>query len=467
MKKRGLGLLLGAIAAGAAALTLAGCDQKGATGPAKSDSKYFHIYAWNEEFKGFFEKYVSDEKDQFVAAAAEKDATKAEQMKPKTTHLEGKEVKWTITPSENGAYQKALDIALRGNADASDDEVVDMFLAEADYILKYSNSIYTKDVKELGVTDFSNTYEYTSEVASDSFGTVKGVSFQCCPAGVIYRRSIAKDVLGSDDPATVQAAINSWTKFDAVAAQMKAKGYMMTSSYAETYRAFSNNSTKPWVDKTNKLQFDAEINKWIDQAIDYYDKDYTLTAGIWEDGCTAEMYKTGKTFCWFGPAWYYNFCMGNAQDPEKGCNGDWALCEGPAAYYWGGTWLQCATGGNDDYLVGKVMNAFINDKDLCKKLVKNEGQFSNNQIANKEVADEYDKEKTGNAFLGNQNDTKLYLELAKNIHVKNMTVYDQYCNEGLQKSIGELLKGNLADRNAAIAHFKTYLSTNCPDIVLE
>ena len=61
------------------------------------------------------------------------------------------------------------------------------------------------------MTDFSNTYAYTVQAASDASGVVKGVSFQCCPAALIYRRSIAKDVLGTDDPAEVQEKLNSWT----------------------------------------------------------------------------------------------------------------------------------------------------------------------------------------------------------------------------------------------------------------
>ena len=109
-----------------------------------------------------------------------------------------------------------------------------MFLAEADYILKYTDSDYTQDIQALGVTDFSNTYEYTVQAASDSNGTVKGVSFQCCPSALIYRRSIAKDVLGTDDPAEVQAKLDSWDKFNAVAADAKAKGYYMTASESAT-----------------------------------------------------------------------------------------------------------------------------------------------------------------------------------------------------------------------------------------
>ncbi len=56
-----------------------------------------------------------------------------------------------------------------------------MFLAEADYILKYVDSDFTQDVTALGVNDFSNAYKYTVQAATDANGVVKGVSFQCCP----------------------------------------------------------------------------------------------------------------------------------------------------------------------------------------------------------------------------------------------------------------------------------------------
>ena len=205
--------------------------------PASEEGKVFNIYAWNEEFKGFFEKYY--------------------------TVPEGVTVNWIITPSADGAYQDKLDEALLNQESASADDKVDLFLAEADYILKYTQSPVTQDITALGVTDFSNTYAYTVQAASDASGVVKGVSFQCCPAALIYRRSIAKDVLGTDDPAEVQELLNSWDKFNAVAAEAKAKGYLMTASEAATYRVFSNNVTSPWVDENNNLQIDSAIQTWM------------------------------------------------------------------------------------------------------------------------------------------------------------------------------------------------------------
>ncbi len=398
-----------------------------------SEGKVFNIYAWNEEFKGFFEKYYPVP--------------------------EGVTVNWIITPSDNGAYQEKLDQALLNQENAADDDKVDLFLAEADYIQKYTDSAFTQDVTALGVTDFSNTYEYTVQCASDASGVVKGVSFQCCPAALIYRRSIAQDVLGTDDPVEVQKALSDWDKFNDVAAQAKAKGYMMTASESATYRVFSNNADEPWVDADNNLQIPEAMKTWMAQAKEFTDKGYTQTCDIWSDECTAQMFKDGKTMCYFGPAWYYNFSMGNAQDAEKGCYGDWAICEGPQAHFWGGTWLLAPAGTDNPTMVADIMNTFINDEEVCTNLVKNEMQFSNNQKVNAACAAE-----GGNDFLGGQNDTAMYVEMAKNIVFKNHTIYDQIINEDMQKCWREYCDGDVTEEQA-LANFYALVSESYPTIV--
>ena len=407
-------------------------DAAPATEAAAEEGKVFNIYAWNEEFKGFFEKYY--------------------------TVPDGVTVNWIINPSDGGVYQDKLDEALLNQENAAADDKVDMFLAEADYILKYTNSDYTQDVQALGVTDFSNAYEYTVQAASDEAGTVKGVSFQCCPAALIYRRSIAKDVLGTDDPAEVQAKLDSWDKFNAVAADAKAKGYLMTASESATFRVFSNNGETPLV-TDGKLTLNDAIKAWQAQAKDFSDKGYTQTCDIWSDECTAQMFKDGKTMCYFGPAWYYNFSMGNAQDPEKGCPGDWAICEGPQAHFWGGTWLLAATGSDNPTMLADIMNTFINDEEVCTNLVKNEMQFSNNQKVNQACAAE-----GGNEFLGGQNDTAVFVELAKNIKFENKTIYDQLLTEGLQGYWREYCDGEVTE-DQAMANYYKYINEKYPEIV--
>ena len=405
--------------------------------------KVFHIYAFNEEFKGFFESYY--------------------------TVPEGVEVVWTVIPNEGGQYQDALDMALMNQDSASADEKVDMFLAEADYILKYTNSDYTTDITALGVTDFSNTYPYTVEAASDAAGVVKGVSFQCCPAGMIYRRSIAEDVLGTSDPDEVQALVSDWTKFDEVAAKCAEKGYYMTASYAEDYRVFSNNTSIPWVDADGNVQIDPAIQTWMDQAEEYVNNGYTLTSGIWDGQTTEQAAKDGKTFCFFGPAWYYNFCMLPAFGDEAVAAGtdtigDWALIDGPQAFFWGGTWLLAAKGTDNPTMVADVMNAFINNEEICENLIKNEAQFTNNQAVNNKYAADPE---FGNRYLGGQNDTAVFAKGAKNIKFQNQTIYDQGCNESIQTYFVEYLQGNVTKEEALNNFYKAlkekYPAINVPE----
>ena len=407
--------------------------------PADGQGKVFNIYAWNEEFKGFFEKYY--------------------------TVPEGVTVNWIINPSDGGVYQQKLDEALLNQEGAAADEKVDMFLAEADYIGKYVNSPYTMDVSSFGFENAPTEYEYTIKAASDDSGICKGVSFQCCPAAVIYRKSIAKDVLGTDDPAEVQAAIDSWEKFDAVAAQAKEKGYYMTASFAETFRAFSNNCTTPWVDADGNLQFDDQITAWMNQTKNYIENGYTLTAGIWDQEKTDQMYKNGKTMCFFGPAWYYNFCMTNAMDPENGCVGDWCIVKGPQAYFWGGTWLLAATGSDNTDMLKDIFETFTSNEEVCSNLVEQDNQFPNNTA----VVDKYaNDESYGNtAILDGQNDIAVFAELAGDIKWENHTNYDQLLNEGLQNKLQEFYNGSV-DEETAMKNFynyvkETYANINVPE----
>ena len=414
------------------------CTAKPADKPAEAaQGKVFNIYAWNEEFKGFFEKYYKVP--------------------------EGVTVNWIINPSDNGVYQQKLDEALLNQENAAADEKIDMFLAEADYIGKYVDSAYTMDVTSFGFKNAPTQYEYTIKAASDSKGVCKGVSFQCCPAAVIYRKSIAKDVLGTDDPAEVQAAIDTWEKFDAVAAKAKEKGYYMTASFAETFRTFSNNCSMPWVDANNKLQFDPMINAWIDQTDNYIKNGYTLTAGVWDQEKTNQMFADGKTMTFFGPAWYYNFCMNNAMDPENGCVGDWCIVKGPQAYFWGGTWLLAAAGSDNTEMLKDIFESFTINEEIVDHLVKDENQYPNNT----KIAEKYANDASyGNtAILDGQNDIKIFAELATDIKWENHTNYDQLLNEGLQNKLQEFYNGSV-DEATAMKNFYQYVKETYKAIVV-
>ena len=189
---------------------------------AEDTGKVLNIYCWNEEFK----TRVTDH----YPGYEEVDATNGK--------IGDIEVKWNITPNQDNAYQNNLDETLLKQADAAADDKIDLFLVEADYALKYVDSDYTMAISDLGITDadLAEQYQYTKDIVTDGNGVLKGLSWQGCPGVLFYNREIAKEVLGSDDPAEVQKSVSDWATFNKTAADMQAKGYSMISSVNDSYR---------------------------------------------------------------------------------------------------------------------------------------------------------------------------------------------------------------------------------------
>ena len=203
-----------------------------------AEGSVLNVWCWNDEFQSRFNAYYPEVKE-----VAEDKST--------TTLNDGTIVKWTINPNADNNYQNKLDEALLAQESAADDDKIDMFLIEADYALKYVDSPYTLDVRaDIGLTDgdLDGQYKYTQDIATAD-GVLKGVTWQATPGLFAYRRSIAKDVLGTDDPAEVQTYLSDWDKFNEVAAKAAEKGYKMLSGYDDSYRTFSNNVSAPWVDR--------------------------------------------------------------------------------------------------------------------------------------------------------------------------------------------------------------------------
>lgn len=429
-------VLAGLIAVLTVSMVFAKGGQDKAAAAAAKEGKVLTIYCWNDEFQVRFQDYF--EKKGLVPA--------------------GVTINWVVTPNQDNAYQNKLDEALLAQNSASENDKIDIFLVEADYALKYVDTAFTLDVfKDVGLTqaDVANQYKYTKDIMTDSKGILKGVSWQACPGGFIYRRSIAKAVLGTDDPAKVQEALSSWDKFDAVAAQAKAKGYFMISGYDDAFRVFSDNIKTPWVNKDSKIVVDASIERWINQTKTYTDKGYNNKASLWSAESWGGGMKDGKVFGYFGPSWFQDFCLA----PNVDTTGDWATCTGPQGFSWGGTWVCAAAGSDNIELVKKVMLTLTCDKDTLVAIAKEKGDFTNHETAMAEIAtSDY-----GNPFLGGQNHIAYLLESAKSIDRSSMGPYDQTMAERIQAAFKDYFDGNVT-KDQAWENFYTAVIEKHPNL---
>ena len=348
-------------------------------------------------------------------------------------------------------------------ADAAANDKIDIFLVEADYALKYVDTDYTMSMADLGISDadLADQYPYTQSIVTDSNGNLKGSSWQACSAGLIYNREAAKEILGSDDPADVQAAVADWDKYVATAKKAQAAGYTMC-SVNDTYRTYSNNVSGKWV-QDGKLVIDKNLEKWVDDSKELVDEGAENTFDLWGDDWAKAKYPDGKTFCYFGPAWFFNFCLSADDEASIAAQGGWGYCEGPQPYYWGGTWICAATGTDNADLVKDIITTMTTDKAVLKDIAMKDQDCVNSKSVLAELASSED----GNiALLGGQNPYEQLAAGAETVDLSNLSAYDQGCNEEFQKAMKNYFIGK-ATKDEALDQFKKAVKEKYPEVTVE
>lgn len=398
------------------------------------------IYCWNTEFKLRFDAAYAKGGKYKVETASYKDDKGKELTEIKK--IDGKDIEWVQVENEGGAYQKALDEALKGQKDS--DNKVDMFLIEADYALKYTDSkdtdytgLVALSPQDIGITDddTKNMYEYTKDAVRDPIsGDVKALSWQATPGLLYYDVAMAKEVLGTDEPDKVQEFVKDWDTFKDTAKKMKDKGYIMLSSFADTFRVFGANMTAPWV-TDKKLNLDPQMEAWIKQTKEFTDNGWNNKTDQWQPAWNADMKKGAKVFCFFMPSWGVDNCLYKQGGDEA--KGKWKATVGPAGWFWGGSWICGAVDSDNQDIVADIMKTMTCNTDVAKYLIDSVGEMVNNKEAVAQAKDTYKNE-----FLGGQNHIALMSESADKISLKGkISAYDQTCVEKLQGDMAEYFKG--------------------------
>lgn len=452
MKKRTVSILL-ATAMAAGSLTGCGGSNSGSAASGGEEGKVINIYSWNNEFKERVEAVYPE------VAETSKDGTV-------TTLKDGTEIHWIINPNQDGVYQQKLDEALLKQADASADDKVDIFLSETDYVNKYTDADadVAMPLKDLGIdpeTDLADQYAFTKVTASDVNGIQRGSTWQCCPGLLVYRRDIAKDVFGTDDPEAVGEKVKDWDTMKATAAELKAKGYFTFASYADTFRLYGNSIAEPWVKAgENVIRVDQQIMNWISDSKEWLDAGYLdkTVKGQWNADWNQAMGSSSQVFAFLFPAWGIDFTLKPNWDGETGM---WGVTNPPQEYNWGGSYVHACTGTDNPQHVKDIILAVTADKENLLKISRDFSDFTNTQTSMQAAAK--DDANFSSEFLGGQNAFKYFAPVAENIVIAPLSPYDQGCVELIQNSFSDYLQGQV-DFDRAKANFETAIIERYPEI---
>ena len=392
----------------------------------------------------------------------------------------GYKIKATIIATTDGAYQPALDQALAaGGKDAPD-----LYCAEAAFILKYTQgdaSTYAAPYEDLGIdvnTGISDAKiaQYTIDIGTNPNGKVVALGYQATGGAFIYRRSIAKDVWGTDDPTEIAkkigAGTGSWDQFFAAAEELKAKNYGIISGDGDLWHAVENSSDEGWI-VDGKLNIDPKREAFLDLSMQLKENEYHNDTRDWQDAWFADMKGQGEKeiFGFFGPAWLINYTLAPNSGGEavgEGTYGDWAVCDPPIGFFWGGTWLMANKDSDKKEAVGEIiewitLNATEDGLQYkwANGTLNGEGG-TKDAVASGTVMTMSDGSVD---FLGGQNMFDVFIPANDYANGTNLTQYDETINTYWRDQVRAYTSGSKT-RDQAIADFKQQVADNL-DVIVE
>lgn len=413
--------------------------------PADGEKTTLNIYAFTDEVPGMVKKYCEMNPD-FAAKY---------------------EIKETIVPTTDGLYQPALDQALLGGGK----DAPDMYAAEAAFVLKYTQgdmAKYAAAYDDLGIDTAAKIAEaeiaqYSVDIGTNGDGKVVGLGYQATGGAFIYRRSIAKDAFGTDDPATIKSEIGpGWDKFFEAAEKLKAKGYGIVSGDGDMWHAVENSSESGWVDG-NKLVIDAKREAFLDQSMQLMENNYHNNTQDWQEGWFSDMKGEGEKgiFGFFGPAWLINYTMGDncgddkATAEREGTWGDWAVCEPPVGFFWGGTWVLGNKDSANKEAVGDIIEWITLDtSETGLQYMWANGTYNDAGTKDSVASNVVMKKSNGEIdFLAGQNMFDVFVPANEFANGKNLTQYDESINSLWRDQVRQYTSGQKS-REDALKDFK-------------
>ena len=426
-----------------------GTESTTTTEAASTEKTVLNVWSFTDEVPKMIEKYLEMNPD-FAAKY---------------------EIKTTIIATTEGAYQPALDQALS----AGGEDAPDLFTAESAFVLKYSQgdaSQFAASYKELGIDvdakiKDAEIAQYTVDIGTNKNGDVVGLGYQATGGAYIYRRSIAKEVFGTDDPAEVAKLVGpGWDKFYDAAAKLKEKGYGIVSGDGDIWHAVENSSDSPWV-VDGKLVIDPKREAFLDLSMSLKENEYHNDTQDWQDAWFADM-KDGnakKVLGFFGPAWMINYVIaGNSGETF----GDWAVAESPIGFFWGGTWVFGSASSEKKEAVAELIewitldtteqglqymwaNGTLNGPGGTKDAVSSGKVMA---MSNGELE-----------FLGGQNMFDVFIPANQFANGKNLTQFDETINTYWRDQVRSYTAGTKS-REDAIKSFKQMVADNL-DVIVE
>ncbi len=295
--------------------------------------------------------------------------------------------------------------------------------------------------------------ESSVPLCSDPNGNIVGVEMQVTPAGFAYKRDLAKEYLGTDDPDEVGKLISTWDDFEKIGLEVKEKSggaVTMMASLGDVVLSAISQNTVSYVDG-DTVDITAKVSEPLKRAIRCRDEgivgNIEMYSADWYNAYSTEnsiFYEAGS---WCPPLVIKNY------DPDG--SGNWGVTTPPeGAFNLGGTTLSIYSGSeNKDAAWAYIQYIFFSEEG-GSIMYNVTGNYS--CYAPYYTGDQSPMEKEGpmDAFFGGQSLVDYYINTAA-LQAKTapMNKYDSIVSDVWQQLLPQYMSDSSIDAEKAVQMF--------------
>jgi len=305
---------------------------------------------------------------------------------------------------------------------------------------------------------------YTVELGRDKDGNIRGLSFQATIGGMYYRRSLAKEYFGTDDPEEIGeifSTIDGMLDAGKIINEKSGGKVSLVHHFEDLMSMMLSNREEAWVNEDNELVIDPKVYEYFDIAKKI--RDNNLSAKI--PGFTPPYFATmqnGTVFGYFLPTWGLNHVI-EPNAPET--SGDWAVTNGPMPFLRGGIWLGIYSGSKNKELAWEYLKYSIFDEENLYDMGTEHGFFVSLIPVQQKIAKEVHSGKAVE-FLGGQQPYTYYQQHIEDVNPDLITKYDDPFETFLVSSIESYVSGKKT-KEQAIEQLKADAENAFPEIIVK
>lgn len=374
----------------------------------------------------------------------------------------GVEVEYAIYPNDDQVYLNKINTTLRSGSG-----VPDVFTGEAAYYLQFVGAGYWEPLTAYGAEDLmTDLIDYVPSSSRDSNGEITALSWQATPGALFYRRGIAKEVLGTDDPDAVSAYTSDLNKFYELGEMIKdeydGEKYLLA-GYSDMSEFIYNLRAEPYV-IGDTLTIPEGLITYMEVAKKMRENGVEGGAGTWSPPWFSSM-ADGSVFSYILPTWGLHYVLKPNAEPEAHAGdaeytGDWGLAVPPASYSWGGTWLGINKLSTAKDLAWQFVKFIGSDAEFLEAYAKDSGDFVANTKVIAAIKDDF-----SDPFLGGQNHYAYFAGEADKVDVSRRGPWDLQIQDAWGDQV-DLYANGEKSMDQAIADFGAAVKEFLPNITV-